>query len=325
MSAPTKEEVDEVYAERGEELKIAKAALKAARKLDKHLSNVLYIPNPALSGLIKNEHYDLLMKAHSNFVMRGQSSNPFKAEAEYQNLYKSLVNEEAIWLKFFAHDAAVEWAERCTGMIGTYATILRQRCDYVLCETVVFGWYTRLLGFYAASTKRQNPAKTAMERALIKRCLDGFTYKYLMVKNNLLTNLLRLDDITGKDIRAMMHYEIESGAYAADNDNWAFLLEGLRPQKTVTLESLQSVTDEDITSFYRFTVMNATPEDRNSVLQQAPVKNAQLRPCANCREEESAVGSHKSCSACKKVCYCSQNCQKIHWKSAHKQQCRAKD
>jgi hypothetical protein len=40
------------------------------------------------------------------------------------------------------------------------------------------------------------------------------------------------------------------------------------------------------------------------------------RPCTNCNTK----GYHKKCSGCKKVHYCSAECQKTHWKT-HKPEC----
>ncbi|KAF6752205.1 hypothetical protein DFP72DRAFT_1070517 [Ephemerocybe angulata] len=40
-----------------------------------------------------------------------------------------------------------------------------------------------------------------------------------------------------------------------------------------------------------------------------------------CRKEEVAKGTHKFCSGCRLVCYCSAKCQKRHWKP-HKEVCK---
>lgn len=46
--------------------------------------------------------------------------------------------------------------------------------------------------------------------------------------------------------------------------------------------------------------------------------------CSNCNKSTSEAGSRKYCGRCRKAAYCSEECQKQHWKSGgHKQECVA--
>jgi len=44
--------------------------------------------------------------------------------------------------------------------------------------------------------------------------------------------------------------------------------------------------------------------------------------CSNCQSPEGQALKHKICSACKQAFYCSVDCQRNHWKSGHKVECK---
>ena len=51
---------------------------------------------------------------------------------------------------------------------------------------------------------------------------------------------------------------------------------------------------------------------------------SQAGTCSNCGTTTAEAGSLKYCGRCRKAAYCSEACQKQHWKSGgHKQQCTA--
>ena len=49
-----------------------------------------------------------------------------------------------------------------------------------------------------------------------------------------------------------------------------------------------------------------------------PITVTVFHPCARCGK---CATGNKRCSRCKKVYYCSKSCQRLHWKSGHKQDC----
>jgi hypothetical protein len=57
--------------------------------------------------------------------------------------------------------------------------------------------------------------------------------------------------------------------------------------------------------------------------QQSMQNGSLLRQCARpgCGKPEEARGDFKSCSACKSASYCGAECQRAHWKGAHKAEC----
>jgi len=58
------------------------------------------------------------------------------------------------------------------------------------------------------------------------------------------------------------------------------------------------------------------------VMSNKPDKPTTQRQCSNkqCTNEGS-----KTCSRCKSARYCSQQCQKVHWKAIHKRECTSPD
>ena len=123
-------------------------------------------------------------------------------------------------------EKAILWSERCVGMVGTYATILRQRGDYTRCEEVVYGWYTKVLNIYKAHVERdmRNDGNT-MANAMAMKCLHGLTYKYLVVKMNLIWNMQKHSLMTASDLRYVIRAEFKDGLVASDNDNYAWMME----------------------------------------------------------------------------------------------------
>lgn len=71
-------------------------------------------------------------------------------------------------------------------------------------------------------------------------------------------------------------------------------------------ESVQQRPSGDSRGFWQETVTTARDKKRESV-------------CAACGKPAGAA--LRACSACKKILYCSVECQKRHWKIIHKSQC----
>jgi hypothetical protein len=90
--------------------------------------------------------FSLLTECHEYFIE--PHKNFREGEKHYQPWYESLMKHEAEWTAFLSKHKALVWAERSMGMLGTYATLLRQRGCYQQCKAIVDGWYTKVMGIY---------------------------------------------------------------------------------------------------------------------------------------------------------------------------------
>ena len=238
-----------------EDLNSIKAALRAAANENAH---VVHIAQPAFTSHLtpaEKAHFDAVLypamaTAHDSFLMHGRPRNGDAVSAIRKMkekplavFYDTMVAEEDAYFRLFENPAIEVWPERCSGLLGTYATILRQRGEYERCQAVV-RLYTRVIERYEAMTVATAPSKSATERAATKRCVDGLFYKYLLIKFNLagptnLGTIMTTEPVDiGRDYRRAVAYEISTGIHARGTDNFAFMLSRVGP---VTLETLAKV------------------------------------------------------------------------------------
>ena len=66
--------------------------------------------------------FDILCKAYIHFT-----AHAFKGEVFYEALFEDMKANDHDWFLFFEDDNNHVWPERCVGMLGTLATIHRNR------------------------------------------------------------------------------------------------------------------------------------------------------------------------------------------------------
>ena len=317
-----------------------KAALRAAANDNVPVVNVA---SPAFTSHLtpaEKAHFDAVLypamtTAHNSFLMRARPRNcgaisaiKKTKEKPLAEFYETMVAEEDAYFRLFENPAIEVWAERCSGLLGTYATILRQRGEYARCQAVM-RLYTRVIERYEAMTVATAPSKSNTERAATKRCVDGLFYTYLLIKFNLAgpTNTgtimtANLADI-GRDYRRVAAYEISTGIHARGTDNFAFMLSGAG---RVTLKTLKKLNDRKLGLLYRKAMeLFADPKtkqrsDRTDAKQK---KKVAFHQCAMCNSTESFLNDYMKCSRCGRVFYCSKECQVKHW-PVHKATCKKK-
>ena len=333
---------DEYQANMKAQLKKVQATLKDAKK--NNVPTKAFI-NPACIAHLNAEEmahfhavlYPALTDAHNGWLTRPGSNVRnlhMHKEKILAVLYETMLEEEDAFFRLFENPAIEVWPERCSGMIGTYATILRQRGEYARC-TAVMRLYTRVIERYEAMTKLTAPSKDVIERAATKQCLDGLYYKYLLIKFNLLRNLdpacesVDLKEL-GRDFRRVSAYEISTGIVARDGDNFAFMLQ----PKPITLSSLKSMTNARLGVLYRGVMRTHVCSDTNSAKkvrksmdkkEARAKKKVALHQCAMCYKTEEFLNDFRKCARCSRKWYCSRDCQCNHWKHGHKQLCKKKD
>jgi hypothetical protein len=97
--------------------------------LTQHLS-------PSQLQLFLQECYPRMSDAHGSFLEAGGNLKRTVEEPLFR-LYVHMRKHEAVYFAFLSSPETHAWAERLVGVLGTWATMLRQRGDYALCADVL--------------------------------------------------------------------------------------------------------------------------------------------------------------------------------------------
>ncbi len=85
--------------------------------------------------------------------------------------------------------------------------------------------------------------------------------------------------------------------------------------KALAATTIHGVPDQMICKILKMT-------NEKFPLEVSQDRDLELKRCGHCSKQESACGDFKRCNRCKKIVYCSRNCQTSHWKM-HKKECKA--
>jgi hypothetical protein len=106
----------------------------------------------------------------------GASRGNFKGEKSYRDYYDDLEDNKEQWLAFFDHPANYQHAEHTCGILGTLATIYRQRGDYSNCAAVL-DMEQEVLFWYHRVSMGSSPAQM--------RCYNGLKFKWRHIRYNM--------------------------------------------------------------------------------------------------------------------------------------------
>lgn len=146
-------------------------------------------------------------------MMLGPDRVNSKGEASYKKVYSYISLNKERCLKFLD----ITQCEFSVGILGSYATVVRQRSEFSLCKNilevdkVIFDRYFELC----------NNLDDGLDKASAITCLEGLKYKYLMIKFNLFRDIGDSGTFPIPDIRFMMKYELKkalSGEFYIDED-----------------------------------------------------------------------------------------------------------
>ena len=215
--------------------------------------------------------------------------------------------DRSLWLAFFNHPDNSEHAEHTCGILGTLATIYRQRGVLDDCERVL-DMEREVL------TRYQRHSVGASARPGQLRCCEGLAQKYRNIRYNLCLQLERWSDCVSL-YRELAGYEAEAG-YNFEESQHLFMVPAVL-RKDPTLAVLRRLTDAQI-----MRIVKAPLEYENGPFAHQPMRSqTQLRRCALCDAQEDAIGTFFRCAGCESVFYCGKECQKKDWK-AHKKVCK---
>ena len=106
----------------------------------------------------------------------------FRGERYYREYYDDLVADRAAWLTFFDHGENYEHAEHTCGVLGTLATVYRQRGTLDECE--------RVLDMEREVLTRYERASVGACSAQV-RCCEGLGFKYRVIRFNMCSQMRR--------------------------------------------------------------------------------------------------------------------------------------
>ena len=248
-------------------------------------------------------HMEKLMQAHRIFDDTATNTDQ---ERPYHVLYEDIRQHEAFWFeRVFCEQVGPVPAEWTVGILGTLATIRRDRGDVAKCLEVL-ELDERVLNAYRDLVNDDDPEAVA--------CLRALTYKYNW-NATYANQSARNKQACLTAFRAAVRYEIEEG-YDLEQQQFAFMLTRRDvTQNHMTLKFLDETPDDFV-----WTQMMA------SLQMSSPTRSSlRVEPwlCDGCGAREEMCGDFQRCGACKNAYYCTKTCQREHW-TLHKPDCRKK-
>ena len=284
-------------------------------------------------------------------------------DARLRTMMKALLDDwqahKSIWDLFFSlDDANVVWCERSVGVINTYATVLRRASAEVQERQRSGAGPDESLGPLVRESERvlnlgglqlrrfkcmvEAQAKTAATAAVAAgaggchdpvevaqswRCLKGLTYRFLLIKHNLLCMTGRVGSQNPKELRFMSEWELEefgdeASKVGGDDDRLqlaSFIMSFLH--KPLTRAALDATQDKELRHVFKVLLpqyLQAKEPEKFTRLYQTCV-----RFCGECGVFEELDEKFSRCSKCGVEFYCSKSCQVRGWKG-HKLVCSAK-
>mmetsp|Transcript_29185 Transcript_29185/g.81642 ORF Transcript_29185/g.81642 Transcript_29185/m.81642 type:complete len:350 (+) Transcript_29185:51-1100(+) len=307
------------------------AELEAIRKMRKQMKKAgakeVYVGNPIAEsefGFPRNFHLKLAatsaFQGHTPAGSKDKSSRGnFKGERAYKAYYTDLVGEDReVWLALFENPDNVTHAEHTTGIMGTYATLLRQRGALDECEAVMEIYREVLVRYERVVRQNFSFDPSTMQ------CMEALKYKFHLIEYNVNMQRHRFRDNIAV-WRTICDYELRTMGVQGLGYTQQLLMVTVALQQMPTPEVLRAISDEEVMSIIMLPVVEAGGVEAlfKSVDEEMGGNKAKLNICPGCGKQEDVIGVFKSCANCRVAKYCSRACQKSDW-SVHKRACRKK-
>jgi hypothetical protein len=303
------------------ELKASKALKKAGGTEFRQITWYKATPELILLyGASKlNDCVEVFTKSHREFVVLDGN---FKGERFYYDFFADMIKNRKLWFRLFEIDENHILAECSVGMLGTLATIYRQRGELKK-ATDVMELDECVLIRYEDMISRLSVA----DPGLLPCCHD-LRFKYNHIRMNLLVgqhlespNIATFAAAVPSVLRDLIRHEIQK-KFTYEEQNYAFMVEE-HTHRDPSLADLAKMTDRDV---LKICLLWMEMNDDMGFLDPTKVTGKDLRKvslqqCVQCKKVEEMRGDFQCCGSCKKVHYCTQDCQKLHWKD-HKAICK---
>jgi hypothetical protein len=211
----------------------------------------------------------------------GSKLGNFKGEGLYRKYFDDLVADRVLWLSFFDHRDHYEHAEHTCGILGTLATIYRQRGDYADCERVL-NMEQEVLARYQRSSVGACSAQI--------ECYEGLHYKYQHIRYNLAFNTERYD-LCADLFRQLAADELRMN-FNFEESNYLFMVSAVL-NKTPTAKTLKALTDADMMRMVE-APLKAFGKSYEKEKEEAKQRVA-LRSCACCGKTEPSLRTFGKC------------------------------
>jgi hypothetical protein len=250
----------------------------------------------------------------------------------YEKLVQDMIKNSETWSLFWKNCKNIVWCERSVGVINTYATILRQKAErmaaenspkfresLVHCEKTLNLGGRQLVLFKAMAYSGVDMFFGEQIQLInTQHTLKGLTYRYFLIKHNLLWQTNRYKKINISELKFVCEYELE---FCSPNDDETKcmkvahnILQVMR--LSTTKQAFSSISNQQIKDSYFKYMKRNIPVDAQEFVQLCS------KMCGSCGkfEEAEMEEPYKKCSACLTENYCSRECQKNDWKN-HKITC----
>ena len=243
------------------------------------------------------DNFALKQVAHLEFLQGASSRSKrgnMKGEQAYREYFDDLVANREAWLLFFDHPQNYEHAEHTCGILGTLATVLRQRGTQDVCQEVLEMEHEVLLRYERACIGSGDPQQV--------HCFDELKYKFQVIQYNLYFQTQRYDECIPL-YRELATHELK---YDMDFDKSNFLwMIAAFANKQPSASTLRKLKDREVMRIVKAPLDHAAQTGQPLELSNS---SAALATCATCATAESAIGTFKKC-ACKEAVYCGKECQ----------------
>jgi hypothetical protein len=287
---------------RDEETTVMNSISKQLRQMKREGVPVVHLTSTA--GAVP-ANFSLKQQAYIELLLgpKAGARGNMKGEAAYRAYYDDLL-EDRTWMSFFDHPDNSNHAEHTCGILGTLATVYRQRGTLQDCEAVLDLEVDVLKKYRAACT---NTSMTT--------CCDALEYRMDLIRNNMCIQLERYLECVIL-FRKLADYELK---YKVSFELQQVLYKTVAVlNKPPTDATLQSLSDGDV---MQIVLKSLDGKCFSQGIEESKAR-VSFKTCASCRRSEATMGQFKHCTRCKSTFYCDQECQKKDWK-AHKLVCSA--
>jgi hypothetical protein len=286
--------------------------------------------NQSDARIFLQQHIGKLRNAHQLFMGYGAPVNMIDSEciALYETFVVDMNQHKSIWNNFFESIKNTVWCERSVGILNTYATILRQRAESFreAKDDRVFASLShceRVLNLSGKLIKRYKDSlihpkflevahfNNAEAFHLDQKCAQALTYRYMLIKHNVLLQTGRGHNINPSEVRFLCELELDPTSEAVDKfgqsgNRLVVLMDIL--ERPCTRRALSMTTNAEIAAAYKsLSKKVAKDSDFGS---DSTVPN---RMCGSCGLFEEEGVKMKRCARCNIEFYCSIECQRNAW------------